>query len=66
MTKPDKRAEDFPCEGPAGIVKLLDSVGGSGEELGGFHDYWLRLSGASPESGAARSHRMPLTILAQM
>ena len=36
---------------------------GSGEELGGYHDYWVRGSGIHSESAVAQNHRVLITIL---
>ena len=66
MKAPLAKEADFPYEGPLGITELLASVRGSGEEIGGFHEFWARDSGVPSECGAARSHRTLLTILAHM
>ena len=65
MTWVDPKAgeKDWPFEGPSAVKELLHAVRASGEELGGFHDYWVRSSGIGPDSQISYKHRDLLATL---
>ena len=58
-----KAAADWPYEGPSALKELLTSSKAAGEELPGFHDYYCRAAGLSPEHPVAIKHRDLLFIL---
>lgn len=57
---------DTPFRGPSASVELLDTVRGSGEELAGYHEYYLRHSGLDSSSAVAHTHRTLLNIAAHL
>ena len=64
--KTEVKAPDDPWRGPSAIPELLDIIRGTGEELAGFHDFWVRHSGVFPESAAAHTHRALCSVLIHM
>ena len=64
--KTEVKAADDPWCGPSAIPELLDVIRGTGEELAGFHDFWVRHSGVFPESAAAHTHRALCSVLIHM
>ena len=64
--KPVTKATDDPFRGPTATPEMLDIVRSSGEDLSGFHDYWVRHSGVHPESAAAHTHRALVSVLVHM
>ena len=64
--KPVTKAADDPFRGPSAIPELNDVLRGSGEDLAGFQDYWVRHSGVHPESAAAHTHRALISVYLHM
>jgi hypothetical protein len=60
------KAPDDPFRGPSAIPEVLDMIRGSGEELSGFHEYWVRHSGVHPESAASHTHKTLVSVLLHM
>ena len=60
-----KRA-DTPFRGPAARVELLDAIRASGKDIPGYHEFWVRQSGVSPESPAAHTHKSLMSVLAHL
>eukprot|EP00959_Pyramimonas_sp_CCMP1952_P129172 2701134-Pyramimonas_sp.AAC.1 len=60
---PKKLEADWPFEGPSAVKELPRAVRASGEELGGFHDYWVRSSGVGPDIQISYKHRDLLATL---
>ena len=52
-----KRPVDFPMQGPAAFTELILGIEASGVGLGGFHNWWVTISGISPSSGVANEHK---------
>eukprot|EP00974_Lingulodinium_polyedra_P012683 1228536-Lingulodinium_polyedra.AAC.1 len=50
-------APDWPFRGPSASAEVLEGIVACGEDLASYHEYWLRVSGASPESSASMQHR---------
>ena len=59
-------SQHWPFEGPSAFLELMTAVRASGEELVGFHDYYVRGSGISPDSPIAYKHRDLMSILAHL
>ena len=53
-------------QNPSAFLELMTAVRASGEELVGFHDYYVRGSGISPDSPIAYKHRDLMSILAHL
>ena len=64
-TYPDPKAPDpdWPFPGPSAVKELLAAARAAGEELTGFHDYFLRSSGLNPDHAVAIKHRDLLAIM---
>jgi len=55
-----------PYRGPAALPELLETVRATGDDLVGYHDFFLRSSGLSAESPVAHQHKSLMSILAHM
>ena len=60
------RAADWPFGGPSATRELLLAIRASGEEITGFHDYWVRSTGIAPGHSVALKHRDFLSVLAHL
>jgi len=55
-----------PYRGPSALPELLETVRATGDDLVGYHDFFLRSSGLSPESPVAHQHKCLMSVLAHM
>ena len=55
--------EDWPFSGPSAAQELLQASRAAGEELIGFHEYYVRSSGMNPDHPVAIKHRDLLAVL---
>ena len=60
---PKNPEKDWPFNGPSAFKELTLAVRAAGEELSGFHDYYVRASGLNGEHPVAIKHRDLLAIL---
>ena len=63
MVAPTVQDADWPFRGPSCSREVLEGIRATGEDLSGYHEFWLRSSGASPDSSVAHHHRNLLGIL---
>lgn len=61
---PSPAPPDWPFRGPSAVHELLTAARAAGEELSGFHDYFVRSSGIPSEHPVAHKHRDLLGVLA--
>ena len=60
---PKKPEVDWPFDGPSALKELLVACRAAGEELIGFHEYYLRSSGLPADHTVAAKHRDLLAVL---
>ena len=60
---PKKPEVDWPFDGPSALKELLVACRAAGEELTGFHEYYLRSSGLPLDHPVAIKHRDLLAVL---
>lgn len=55
-----KRPKGFPLPGPSAYAEFMQGIEASGVELGGYHNWWVKISGISPTSAVATEHKIEL------
>ena len=58
--------EDWPFRGPSATKELLTAVRASGEELQGYPDHFMRISGLNPDHPVAIKYRELFVILVHL
>jgi hypothetical protein len=59
----DPPADDWPFRGPSATLELLTSIRAVSDDVGQFHEYFVRTSGLSGEHPVAVKHRELLGVL---
>ena len=63
MTEDTVRPADWIFRGPGATAELMKGVRAAGEDLSGYHEYYVRSSGMSPDGPVANKHRDLLSVL---